>query len=113
MGKSDGTWEGNVLVVTTIDQNDKTWLDRAGNFHSDQLKVTERFNLIDSSHIRYEATLEDPRVYSRPWKIEMTLYRLIDENAQILEHKCVAFADKLLYSDLMGLEPQTKPVTQK
>jgi hypothetical protein len=113
MGKSDGTWEGNVLVVTTIDQNDKTWLDRAGNFHSDQLKVTERFNLIDSSHIRYEATLEDPRVYSRPWKIEMTLYRLIDENAQILEHKCVAFADKLLYSDLLGLEPQTKPVTQK
>ena len=113
MGKSDGVWEGNVLVVTTIDQNDKTWFDRAGNFHSDQLKVTERFTLLDSSHIRYEATMEDPKVFSRPWTIEMTLYRLIDNDAQLLENKCVTFADKLLYSDLMHLEPQSKPVPQK
>lgn len=113
MGKSDGTWAGNTLVVTTIDQNEKTWLDRAGNFHSDQLKVTERFTPIDSSHIRYEATLEDSRTYSRPWTIDLILYRLLDENVQVLEHKCVTFADKLLYSDLMGLQPQTKPVPQK
>jgi hypothetical protein len=113
MGKSDGSWEGNTLVVITTSQNEKTWLDRAGNFHSNQLKVTERFSLLDSSHIRYEATLEDPMTFSKPWTIEMTLYRLIDDNAELLEHKCVTFADKLLYSDLMHLEPQAKPHTEK
>ncbi|MBZ5577998.1 MAG: hypothetical protein LAP40_15655 [Acidobacteriia bacterium] len=111
MGKSSGSWDGNVLVVTTIGQNEKTWLDRAGNFHSNQLKVTERFKLLDSSHIAYEATLEDPMTYSKPWTIEMPLYRLIDQNVEVLEHKCVPFADKLLYSDLMHLE-QPKPVTK-
>lgn len=105
MGRSTGKWEGNTLVVVTADQNEKTWFDRSGNYHSDDLKVTERFTLIDSSHIRYEATMEDPLVFSRPWTIEMVLYRVIDANAQILEHKCVPFADKLLYSDLMGLTP--------
>jgi len=108
MGKSDGTWEGNTLVVVTTGQNEKSQFDRAGNFHSNQLKVTERFTLLDSTHIRYEATLEDPKTFSRPWTIEMPLYRLIDDNVQILEHKCVPFADKLLYSDLMHLEPQQK-----
>jgi hypothetical protein len=108
MGKSDGAWQGNVLVVTTTGFNDKTQFDRAGDFHSNQLKVTERFSLLDSSHIRYEATLDDPKTFSKPWTIEMPLYRLIDENAQIFEHKCVPFADKLLYWDLMHLQPQQK-----
>jgi hypothetical protein len=112
MGKSSGTWEGKVLVVTTTGMRPETWLDRAGNFHSNQLKVTERFTLLDSSHIQYEATMEDPMTYSKPWTIEMTLYRVIDKDAQLLEHKCVPFADKLLYSDLMHLE-QPKPVTKK
>lgn len=112
MGKSSGTWDGNVLVVTTTGQNDKTWLDRAGNFHSNQLKVTERFTLLDPDHIRYEATLEDPMTYSKPWTIEMPLYRLIEDNAQLLEHKCVPFADKLLYSDLLHLEQPSKPVSE-
>ena len=112
MGRSTGKWEGNTLVVVTADQNEKTWFDRSGNFHSDDLKVTERFTLIDRDHIRYEATMEDPRVFSRPWTIEMPLYRVIEDNAQILEHKCVAFADKLLYSDLMGLTPP-KPAAAK
>jgi len=111
MGKSSGTWDKNVLVVTTTGQNDRTWLDRAGNFHSNQLKVTEHFTLLDPDHIRYEATLEDPMTYSKPWTIEMPLYRLIDQNMQLLEHKCVPFADKLLYSDLLHLE-QPKPVSQ-
>jgi hypothetical protein len=106
MGKSDGTWDGNVLVVTTTGQLDQTWLDRAGNHHSNQLKVTERFTLLGPNHIRYEATLEDPLTFSRPWTIEMPLYRLIEENAQLLEHKCVPFADKLLYSDLLNLEKE-------
>lgn len=109
MGKSDGTWDGKVLVVTTVGQNEKTWFDRAGDFHSSDLKVTERFTLLDPDHIRYEATIDDPKTYSKPWTIEMPLYRLIDDNVQLLEHKCVTFADKLLYSDLMHLEPQAKP----
>jgi hypothetical protein len=113
MGKSNGTWEGNVLVVVTTGQNEKTWFDRAGNFHTNELKVTERFTLIDANHIRYEATMEDPMTFSRPWTIEMPLYRSIEENAELLEHKCVPFADKLLYSDLMHLEPQKKPQAER
>jgi hypothetical protein len=104
MGKSDGVWEGDVLVVTTTGQHDQSWLDRAGNFHSSQLKVTERFKLIDADHMSYEATLEDPETYSQPWTIAMPLYRHIEKNAQLLEHKCVPFADKLLYSDLFGTD---------
>jgi len=108
MGKSMGAWEGNTFVVTTVGMNGKPWLDRAGNFASADVKVTERFTLLDSDHIRYQATLEDPKTYARPWTIEMPLYRQIDQNAELLEHKCVPFADKLLYSDLMHLEPQQK-----
>jgi hypothetical protein len=107
MGKSDGAWEGKTLVVTTTSQYGK-WLDRAGNFHSEKLKVTERFTLLDADHIHYEATLDDPKTYSRPWTIEMPLYRIVEENAQLLEHKCVPFADKLLYRDLMHPEEQRR-----
>jgi hypothetical protein len=105
MGRSNGTWEGNALVVTTTSQNGQSWLDRAGNFATNQLKVTERFSPIDSSHMRYEATLDDPQTFSRPWTLEMTLYRNIDNNAQLLEHKCVPFADPLLYHDLLQSKP--------
>jgi len=101
MGRSNGAWEGNVLVVTTTSQNGQSWLDRAGNFATSQLKVTERFRLIDAGHIDYEATLEDPQTFARPWTIEMPLYRLIDSNAQLLEHKCVPYTDMLLYHDLL------------
>jgi len=101
MGKSNGSWEGDVLVVTTTSLNDQTWLDRAGNHHSNKLKVTERFTLLGPNHIWYEATLEDPLTYSRPWTIEMPLYRMVEKNAQLLEHKCVPFADMLLYQDLL------------
>jgi hypothetical protein len=105
MGKSNGTWEGGVLVVTTTSQNGQSWLDRAGNFATNQLKVTERFKLLDVNHIWYEATLEDPQTFSRPWTIEMPLYRLIDNNAQLLEHKCVPYTDMLLYHDLLQSKP--------
>jgi hypothetical protein len=105
MGKSDGSWEGDVLVVTTTAENGKSWLDRAGNFATNQLKVTERFKLLDGNHIWYEATLQDPQTFSRPWTIEMPLYRLIDNNEQLLEHKCVPYADHLLYHDLLGPRP--------
>jgi hypothetical protein len=101
MGKSDGRWEGDVLVVVTKWQNGQSWLDRAGNFASNQLTVTERFTLQGPDHMRYEATLDDPQTFTRPWTIEMPLYRLIDQPEQLLEHKCVPFADKLLYQDLL------------
>jgi hypothetical protein len=101
MGKSNGTWEGDVLVVTTTSQNGQSWLDRAGNFATNKLKVTERFKLLDANHIWYEATLEDAKTFARPWTIEMPLYRLIDNNAQLLEHKCVPYADQVLYHDLL------------
>jgi hypothetical protein len=105
MGKSDGSWEGDVLVVTTTAENGKSWLDRSGNFATNQLKVTERFKLLDGNHIWYEATLEDPQTFSKPWTIEMPLYRLIDNDVQLLEHKCVPYADHLLYHDLLAPKP--------
>ena len=97
MGRSTGKWEGNTLVVVTADQNEKTWFDRSGNYHSDDLKVTERFTLIDSSHIRYEATMEDPAVFSRPWKISLPLYRHLEKNARLGEFKCIEFAEEFMY----------------
>jgi hypothetical protein len=101
MGKSDGTWDGDVLVITTRWQNGQSWLDRAGNHASNQLTVTERFSLLGPNHLWYEATLDDPQTYTGPWTIEMPLYRLIEQQAQLLEHKCVTFADGLLYQDLL------------
>ena len=95
-----------VLVVDTKGFNGKSWFDRAGNHHSNQLRVTERFTLLDKDHMQYEATLEDPATYSAPWTIGMVLYRNVEPNAQLFEHKCVPFADKLLYSDLMGLDEE-------
>ena len=105
MGKSNGKWEGDVLVIQTISQIGDRWLDRAGNHFSNKLKVTERFTLLGPNHMRYEATMEDPETYSRPWTIEMPLYRVIEANAQLLEHKCVPFADNLLYEDLLKPKP--------
>jgi hypothetical protein len=101
MGKSMGKWDGDVLAITTKWQNGQSWLDRAGNHASNQLTVTERFRLLGPNHLAYEATLDDPQTYTRPWTIEMPLYRLIDPQAQLLEHKCVPFADRLLYQDLL------------
>jgi hypothetical protein len=102
MGKSSGAWDRDVLVVTTKWQNGQSWLDRAGNHASTQLTVTERFTLVGPHHMQYEATLDDPQTYTRPWTIEMPLYRVVDQRAQLLEHKCVPFADRLLYQDLLS-----------
>jgi hypothetical protein len=101
MGKSYGSWDRDVLVVTTKWQNGQSWLDRAGNYSSNKLTVTERFTLLGPNHAWYEATLDDPETFTRPWTIEMPLYRMIDQQAQLLEHKCVTFADGLLYQDLL------------
>jgi hypothetical protein len=104
MGRSNGRWEGEVLVIETTGQNGESWFDRAGNFASNQLKVTERFTRLGPDHLWYEATMEDPQTFSAPWTIEMPLYRHIEPQAQLYEHKCVPFADKLLYQDLLGLD---------
>jgi hypothetical protein len=101
MGKSMGRWDGDVLVITTKWQNGQSWLDRAGNYSSNKLTVTERFTLLGTNHISYEATMDDPQTFTRPWTIEMPLYRLVDPQSQLLEHKCVTFADRLLYQDLL------------
>jgi hypothetical protein len=100
MGRSEGRWEGDTLVVVTTGFNARARLDRAGNFFSTALKVTERFTLQNPNVIRYEATLEDPQTYSAPWTIRMPLYRHVEDNAEILEFKCVPFVEELLYKDL-------------
>ena len=100
MGWSNGHWEGDTLVIEVSGFNDGTWFDRAGNYHSNSLKVTERYTLKDKDHIQYEATIEDPETFSKPWKISLPLYRLIEPNAQLLEFKCVEFSEELLYGDL-------------
>jgi hypothetical protein len=91
MGDSRGRWDSDTLVVDVIDFNGDTWFDRAGNFHSDQLHVVERYTLIDPDHIQYEVTIEDPKVFTRPWKMSMPLYRRIEKNVQVLEYECYAF----------------------
>jgi hypothetical protein len=59
--------------------------------------VTERYTRTDVDHLRYEATIEDPKVFTRPWTIRMPLYRIIDTNAQLLEFKCVEFVEEMMY----------------
>jgi len=102
MGWSIGRWEGDTLVVDVTNQMDKTWFDRSGNFHSDALHVVERYTPIDKDHLMYEATIEDPKVFTAPWTIRMPLYRRIDANMQLLEFKCVEYAEEFVYGRLIG-----------
>jgi hypothetical protein len=100
MGHSIGHWEGDTLVVDVTHFNDATWLDRAGNFHSDALHVVERFTPMTPDALRYEATIEDPKVFTRAWKISMPLYRRLEPNAQLLEYNCIEFVEEFLYGHL-------------
>ena len=100
MGWSNGHWEGETLVIETTGLDDRTWFDRAGNYHSDELKVIERISARSPETLNYEATIEDPKVFSRAWKISLPLYRRVEKNAQIMEFKCVEFAEELLYGHL-------------
>jgi hypothetical protein len=100
MGDSVGRWEGDTLVVETDSFNDQTWFDRAGNYHSEALRVVERYTPIDVNLIQYEATIEDPTVFSRPWKISLPLYRRVEPNVQLIEFKCVEFVEELMYGHL-------------
>jgi len=107
MGHSVGRWEGDTLVVDVSYFNDKTWFDRAGNFHSDALRLTERFSPLTPDVIQYEATIEDPKVFTRPWRIAMPLYRRMEPNMQLLEYRCTEFAEELLYGHVRR-EPLVK-----
>ncbi len=97
MGWSYGRWDGDTLVIEVTGLGDQTWFDRSGNYHSDQLKVTERYTPSSAFHLTYEATIEDPAVYSEPWTIKMPLYRRMEENASLMEFKCAEFVEELLY----------------
>ena len=90
------------------DQVDQTWFDRAGNFHSDALRVVERYTPVSPNHLMYEATIEDPEVFTRPWTISMPLYRRIETNAQLLEFKCVEFAEEFMYEHLLEQSGDTR-----
>ncbi len=97
MGQAVGRWEGETLVIENTGFNDSTWFDRSGNFHSDKLKVVERFTRTSPDIISYEATIEDPNVFTKPWKMSMPLYRRAEKNAQLMDFKCVEFVEELLY----------------
>ncbi len=100
MGWSNGTWDGESLVVETSGFNGQTWFDRAGNFHSDALRVIERFTPRSADTMLYEVTIEDPNIFTRPWTMSMPLYRRVEPNAEILEFRCVEFVEDLLYGHL-------------
>jgi hypothetical protein len=99
MGTSNGRWEGETLVIDVTGLNGLAWLDRAGNFMSDAAHVVERFTRVSPDRMLYEATIEDPKVFTRPWKIRMPLYRRTEKNVQLLDFKCVEFSEELLYGE--------------
>ncbi len=101
MGWSNGSWDGDTLVVDVTGFHDLSWFDRAGNHHSEQLHVVERYTPISPYHLQYEATIEDPRVFTRPWTISFPLYRRIEENVRLLEFKCVDLAEEYIYGGLL------------
>ena len=100
MGHSRGRWEGETLVVDVTSQVPDTWFDSAGNFHSNAVRVVERYTAVSPNALMYEATIEDPNVFTRPWTIRMPLYRRLEENVQLLEFKCVEFVEELMYGHL-------------
>jgi len=107
MGQSVGRWEGETFVIESNGFNDSTWFDRAGNHHSEALKVVERYTRTAPDVLSYEATMEDPNVFTRPWKISLPLYRRLEKNVQIMDFKCVEFVEELLYGQW-----RKKPLTK-
>ena len=93
MGDSRGRWDGDTLVVDTVHFTDQTWFDRSGNFHSEALHVVERYTRTGPNHIRYEATIEDPEVFTEAWQMSMPLYRRQEANARLLEYECYAYLE--------------------
>jgi len=100
MGWSSGSWDGDTLVVDVTGIVEDTWFDRAGDYHSDALHLTERYTPTSPNTLLYEVTVDDPKVYTRPWKMSMPLYRRVDKNMQLLEFNCVAYVEELMYGHL-------------
>ena len=100
MGHSVGRWEGDTLVVDVTYFNGKSWFDRAGNHHSEALHLVERFTLVTPNVINYEVTIEDPNVFTRPWRIAMPLYRRMEPNMQVLHYRCTPFVEEYLFGHL-------------
>ena len=100
MGHSVGRWEGETLVVEVNDLTEQPWFDRAGNFHSDAVRLVERYSLLTPDAIQYEVTIEDPNVFTRPWKISMPIYRRLEPNMQVLHYRCTPFVEEYLFGHL-------------
>ena len=100
MGQSVAHWEGDTLVIEVTSLNDQTWFDRAGNHHSAAMTVVERFTPMGPNHLAYEATIDDPETFTEPWTIRMPLYRRMEPDAMLLDFKCVAFVEELMYGEL-------------
>lgn len=100
MGTSNGGWDGDTLVIDAAGFNDQSWFDRAGNFHSEQLHLIERITPINTYALNYEVAVEDPKVFTRSWKLRTVLYRRLEPNLQIQEFKCGPFAEELVYGYL-------------
>jgi len=107
MGWSNAHWDGDTLVVEVSGLNGQTWLDRSGNYASENARITERYTPVGPNHLHYEATITDPTVFSRPWTISMPLYRIVDENFRLLEFKCEPYAEEKIYGHLR--KPGTEP----
>jgi hypothetical protein len=104
MGWSSGSWDGDTLVVDVTGMVEDTWFDRAGDYHSDALHLTERYTPTGPNSLLYEVTVDDPKVYTRPWKMSMPLYRRLDKNIQLLEYNCVPFVEELMYGHLRKVQ---------
>lgn len=100
MGQSVAHWEGDTLVVVVTGMIDSSWFDRAGNFHTDELKVVERWTPTGPGVMRYEAEITDPSIFTRPWKMSMNLYKHVGEDARLQQFKCVEFVEELMYGHL-------------
>jgi hypothetical protein len=101
MGWSRGRWEGDTLVIDVTAFNGESWFDRAGNYQTASLHVVERYTPVARDVLQYEATIEDAQIYTRPWKISMPLYRRLEKHAQLVEYKCVEFAEEVMYGHLV------------
>src|SRR6187401_2275770 len=99
MGWNVGRWEGETLVVEVTDIMEETWFDRSGNFHSDELHVVKRYTRTSADVMQYQATIEDPQVFTKPWKISMPLYRRQEPGVQLMDFKCVEFVEELIYGE--------------
>lgn len=97
MGQSYGYWDGDTFVIEVTGLDDRSWFDRAGNYHTYKLKVTERYTLVSENVIEYEATMEDPDIFERPWTISMPIYRRLEEGFELPQFKCVEFVEELMY----------------